>query len=155
MMDPPVKPAGDEQKMSATAKRKVPPFRGTFLCSHLGPELAILIGILALARILLLLAGLLPATLLLLAGLLARVLGLLARVRILAAHSGAPLVEAMWGNQKSRHLLRGNIRSKAIIPWHPSGATMAGGTGPKTIPLYKAVWPQRPLLPPLGSTVRK
>ena len=35
------------------------------------------------------------------------------------------------------------------------GATMAGGTGPKTIPLYKAVWPQRPLLPPLGSTVRK
>ena len=108
-MDPPVKPAGDEQKMSATAKRKVPPSGGTFLYSHLGPELAIPIGILALARILLLLAGLLPATLLLLAGLLARVLGLLAglltrvlgllaRVRILAAHSGAPLVEAIWGN---------------------------------------------------------
>jgi len=29
-------------------------------------------------------------------------------------------------------LLRGNIRSKAIIPWHPSGATVARGTGPKT-----------------------
>src|SRR2546429_2914575 len=104
MMDPRVK-AGGTSRGGARRKRKVPPFGGTFLCSHLGPELAILIGILALARILLLLAGLLPAALLLtgllarvlvlLAGLLTRVLGLLARVRILAAHSGTPWFEAV------------------------------------------------------------
>ena len=105
MMDPRVKARGTSRG-GARRKRKVPPFGGTFLCSHLGPELAILIGILALARILLLLAGLLPATLLLLTGLLARilvllaglltrVLGLLAGVRILAAHSGTPWFEAV------------------------------------------------------------
>jgi len=44
------------------------------------------------ARILLLLAGLVPATLLL-AGLLTRVLILLARVLVLAAHSGISLVD--------------------------------------------------------------
>jgi hypothetical protein len=51
------------------------------------------IGLLPLtARILVLLAGLLPAALLLLTGLLARILVLLTRVLILSAHSGISLV---------------------------------------------------------------
>src|SRR2546423_6055711 len=90
-------------RLARASQKKSPAFPRDLPCSHLGPELAILIGILALARILLLLAGLLPAALLLtgllarvlvlLAGLLTRVLGLLARVRILAAHSGSPWFE--------------------------------------------------------------
>jgi hypothetical protein len=70
-------------------KRKIPPFGGTFLHSHVRPAsfdaelattLALLVGVLALTvRILLLLSGFLAATLLL-AGLLARILVLLARL---------------------------------------------------------------------------
>jgi hypothetical protein len=101
-------------------------------------ELAILIGALTrvgflalTARILLLLAWLLAAALLL-TGLLARVLVLLTRVLILSAHSGISLVALAGDNRVGELWLRGNIRSNAIIPWQPSGARVAGGTGYKT-----------------------
>jgi hypothetical protein len=100
-------------------------------------ELAILIGVLTrigllalTAWILLLLAGLLPAALL--TRLLARVLVLLTRVLILSAHSGISLVALAGDNRVGELWLRGNIRSNAIIPWQPSGARVAGGTGYKT-----------------------
>jgi hypothetical protein len=125
-------------------------------------ELAILIGVLGrigllalTAGILPLLARLLPAALLLLTRLLARVLALLTRVLILSGHSGISLcLPQPETTEPGRFWLRGNIRSKAIIPWQRSGAGVARGTGHK-LPLYKAVKPQRPLLPPRVPTVRK
>jgi branched-chain amino acid transport system permease protein len=118
-------------------------------------ELAILIGVLSLtARILLLLAGLLAAALLLLAGLLTRVRSLLTRVLILSAHSGISLARGSLGQPPNPPLVAKERCSRVIIPWHPSGVSMAAGTGDKTT-LYKTFKPQRMLLPPPGSTVRK
>jgi len=81
------------------AKRKVPPFGGTFLISlgsELATALALLIGIRGLTirvllpiRVLLLLPGLL-ATTLLLTGLLTRILVLLARILVLIGHRDLP-----------------------------------------------------------------
>jgi hypothetical protein len=78
-----------------TKSEKAPPFGGTFrlnIWMNVNPQLAALIGHLALtARILLLLTGLL-ATALLLAGLLTRGLVLLTRILVRIAHSDTPLL---------------------------------------------------------------
>jgi hypothetical protein len=79
-------------------------------------ELAIPLGfLLALTvGILLLLAGLLAATLLL-AGLLTRVLVLLARILILVAHSGSPLLNEARNNPGNRDWFRSRAGSAVII----------------------------------------
>jgi hypothetical protein len=82
--------------------KKSPAVRQGLPLTHASPELAI--GILLLARlllpaILLLLAGLLlPATLLLLTWLLTGGLVLLARIWVLIAHSGSPLLNVARDN---------------------------------------------------------
>jgi hypothetical protein len=84
--------------------KKIPPCGGTFSIS-LGTGLTVLVtalillsGVLALAaRILLLLAGLLPPTLLL-AGFLPRFLVLLARILVLAGHRDLPLLNVTENN---------------------------------------------------------
>ena len=82
----------------------------------LGLELAIPLGfLLALTvGILLLLAGLLAATLLL-ARLLTRVLVLLARVLVLVAHSGSPLLNEARNNPGNRDWFRSRGGSAVII----------------------------------------
>jgi hypothetical protein len=101
--------------------------------THASPELAI--------GILLLLAGLLlPATLLLLTWLLPRSLVLLARILVLIAHSGSPLLNVAPDNSLTGGWLRGNTSSMTVIPCRrfvagtadPDGAEPAA----KTI-LYK------------------
>ena len=118
-------------------------------------ELATLIGVLSLtARILLLLAGLLAAALLLLAGLLTRVRGLLTRVLILSAHSGISLARGSLG-QPSCHLV---VKEHLFQIDHSMASVWCehGGRNRGTkLALYKALWPQPVLLPPLVPTVRK
>jgi len=75
-------------------------------------------------RILLLLAGLLPATLLLLTRLLARVLVLLARVRILIRHRNL-LVGRRRSQLRTVHLVAGTAGSAAIIAWRRLAANAA------------------------------
>ena len=108
--------------------RKIPPFGGTFLLS-LGSnlELAILWRILTLTvRVLLLLAGLLPAALLtLLAGLPARVLILLAGILVLVGHRRSPLLKRNGETtEKPRVGFKGTCGSVAIIAWQQHGTTV-------------------------------
>src|SRR6476646_3971855 len=107
------KPGHDDEAVSALLpKKKSPAFRRdlpalAYSKSELVTALlALLIGVLALTvRILLLLSGLLAAALLL-AGLLTRVLVLLARILVLVAHSGSPLLNVAGDNRGPRHWLR-------------------------------------------------
>jgi hypothetical protein len=90
-------------------------------------------------RVLLLLAGLLPAALLaLLAGLLTRVLILLARVLVLVGHRRSPWLNVTRDNQKPRSWFHGIFGSDAIIAWRRFVATVALEPGRK-LPLYKPV----------------
>jgi len=99
--------AGTFANVGILHKRKAPPFGRAFLYLP-SPELAI--------GILLLLAGLLlPTTLLLLTWLLTGGLVLLARILVLIAHSGSPLLNAARDNFARRHWLRGNNSSITFI----------------------------------------
>jgi hypothetical protein len=117
------------RKTQGCAKRKVPPFGGTFPCSmesELAAALALLVGVLAAAltaRVLLLLAGLLAAALLL-AGFLTRVLVLLARILVRVGHRDLPLlkrnvrVERDGRRQpENPRLVSGRSGSIAVIEW--------------------------------------
>jgi hypothetical protein len=79
-------------RQSPSSEKESPASRRGLSTERFNPQLAALIGVLALtARILLLLARLLPAASLLLAGLLTRVRDLLTRILARIAHSGTPL----------------------------------------------------------------
>jgi hypothetical protein len=107
-MDPRVKPGGDDLLAPTICwhpKKKNPALRRDFpalayFTSELAAALLALIAVLALTvRVLLLLAGLLPAALLaLLAGLLTRVLILLARILVLVGHRRSPLLNVTRDN---------------------------------------------------------
>jgi hypothetical protein len=96
-MDPRVKPGGDD--LLTPPKKKNPAFRRDFpalalVTAELAISLLARIRLTRTVRILLLLAGLLPAALLtLLAGLLTRVLILLTRILVLVRHSEISIVE--------------------------------------------------------------
>jgi hypothetical protein len=84
---------------------------------------------------LLLLAGLLLPATLLLTWLLTGGLVLLARILVLVAHSGSPLLNAAGDNPSRRHWLRGNNSSITFIPCRRFVAGTAGGTGSKNNPV--------------------
>jgi hypothetical protein len=124
---PAYRASGDSRWRRAKEKPRLP--AGPSFLSHLW-ELAIPVGVLALpVRVLLLLAGLLAAALLL-PGFLTRSLVLLTRILltrilILVAHSGSPLLNEAWVNQRALLWFRGNSGSAVIVARQSLGANVS------------------------------
>ena len=123
---------------------------------NVNPELAALIGVLALAaRILLLLLARLLAAALLLARLLTRVLVLLTRILVRIAHSDTPLLVFTGRQWTPAANGCGNAAGCfGVIPRLPSDDIVAGEPTSK-LAMYKPFKPQVPQLPPPVPTVRQ